>query len=385
MRARVVGGEREDREWRIYSTILKDVRSYLATRMVDMATYLPIPQHFKVVCSETAEDVEEEEEEEEEVGEMTNKGDKEDKEQADSVLSAQEEKLDWDTKEDVIGKGEQVQKKVNEEDENEEEKHECEVFLLENMNYRGYSEDVLKDREGLDYEHSVLALATLARFHAASYCYRREKGVSPQSLYGHLLNQHLTQPQVSQDTLLRLEEIFRQQPEFRQYSGLFMEPARGKDLQLGSGLDRFGVLCHGNFWRENLRFKYKNPLESRLFCREVVFLDLGNSHFGSCVLDILQFVFTSIEKDIRTNFLADFVCSVYYDSFVKAVGCINNDLPVFSRRSLIKEFEKKIMYGFLLNLSIQSQMYEEGLQKVQERGHAPSYVGYKDSILGVVR
>ena len=28
---------------------------------------------------------------------------------------------------------------------------------------------------------------------------------------------------------------------------------------------RFGVLCHGNFWRENLRFKYKNPMESR--CR----------------------------------------------------------------------------------------------------------------------
>ena len=26
---------------------------------------------------------------------------------------------------------------------------------------------------------------------------------------------------------------------------------------------RFGVLCHGNFWRENLRFKYKNPMESR--------------------------------------------------------------------------------------------------------------------------
>ena len=94
------------------------------------------------MCSETAKDVEEEEEEEEEVGERTNKGD--------SVLSVQEEKLDWNTKEDVIGKGEQIQKQVNEEDEandeNEEEKHECEVFLLENMNYRGYSEDVLKDR-----------------------------------------------------------------------------------------------------------------------------------------------------------------------------------------------------------------------------------------------
>ena len=80
---------------------------------------------------------------------------------------------------------------------------------------------------------------------------------------------------------------------------------------------------------------------SRLFCRDVVFVGLGNSHFGSCVLDLLQFVFTSIDSDIRliilislmglenrfelfrSNFLADFVCSVYYDSFIKAVGNIN--------------------------------------------------------------
>ena len=73
----------------------------------------------------------------------------------------------------------------------------------------------------------------------------------------------------------------------------------------------------------------------------MVFVGLGNSHFGSCVLDLLQFVFTSIDSDIRlvilislmglenrfelfrSNFLADFVCSVYYDSFIKAVGNIN--------------------------------------------------------------
>ena len=101
------------------------------------------------MSSETAKDVEEEEEEEED-GEMTDKCEKEDKEQADSVMSVKEKVLERDTKEVVIGKGEPVKKQVTEEeeanDENEEEKPECEVFLLENMNYRGYSEDVLKDR-----------------------------------------------------------------------------------------------------------------------------------------------------------------------------------------------------------------------------------------------
>ena len=31
------------------------------------------------------------------------------------------------------------------------------------------------DGEGLDYEHAVLAVSRLARLHAISYCYRKEK------------------------------------------------------------------------------------------------------------------------------------------------------------------------------------------------------------------
>ena len=34
-------------------------------------------------------------------------------------------------------------------------------------------------------------------------------------------------------------------------------------------LDQFGVFCHGNFCRENILFKYKSNLESRLSCCEV--------------------------------------------------------------------------------------------------------------------
>ena len=52
------------------------------------------------------------------------------------------------------------------------------VFMLENMRHLNYKRDLIKNREGLNYEHSVLVVATLARFHATTYCLRKEKSNS---------------------------------------------------------------------------------------------------------------------------------------------------------------------------------------------------------------
>ena len=99
----------------------------------------------------------------------------------------------------------------------------------------------------------------------------------------------------------------------------------------------FGVLCQGNFCRDNLLFKYKSNLESRLSCCDIIFQDLSKGHFGYflfilqlrrnnktdffsfCVFDLYQFIFTSIDIEVRNRFMADFVCGVYYDSFAKEI------------------------------------------------------------------
>ena len=41
--------------------------------------------------------------------------------------------------------------------------------------------------------------------------------------------------------------------------------------------------------------------------------------FSSCVFDLYQFIFTSIDIEVRNRFMADFVCGVYYDSFAKEI------------------------------------------------------------------
>ena len=37
--------------------------------------------------------------------------------------------------------------------------------------------DIERDENGLDFTHSILAMARLATFHATSYCMRKEKDI----------------------------------------------------------------------------------------------------------------------------------------------------------------------------------------------------------------
>ena len=73
----------------------------------------------------------------------------------------------------------------------------------------------------------------------------------------------------------------------------------------------------------------RTELESRYFCSSLVFQNLSWAHTGSCVTDLLQFLLTSLQPEVRRTFLADFVCSVYYDNFVKTVITINQKLSIF--------------------------------------------------------
>ena len=65
---------------------------------------------------------------------------------------------------------------------NEEEDNCSEFFIIEDIRSQGYRKDILAGR-GLDYEHSILAIATIAKFHGSSYCYRKENSIDMKKLY----------------------------------------------------------------------------------------------------------------------------------------------------------------------------------------------------------
>ena len=200
------------------------------------------------------------------------------------------------------------------------------LFIVENLCHKGYKDDIL-DLEGLDYEHSIMAISYLAKFHATSYCYRKDEDFSLPEKYS--LLEEIQVPTFGSKACKIVEKILKKNSKLDKHSDMFVTAMRNGMSVRSQYLDHFRVLCHGNFLRENLQYSYKTELESRYFCTDLIFQDLGWAHFGSCVLDLLQFLFTSVDTDVRQNFLADFVCSVYYDNFVKTVISINQKLSIF--------------------------------------------------------
>ena len=315
---RVMKDGMEDRESLVYRTIVQDMKKYLAERNFLKSRFLPIPDFIKF---------------------------------GDDSLEERVERY---------GKG---------------------LIMIENMKHFGFKKDLVENLEGLDFEHSVLVIAALGKFHATSYCFRKDSKMAVLQKYP-VLQERLSIPKVSKETVKTLHNIFKTHPEYEKYSQLFLDPAQEEFKT--SDLECFGVLCHGHFCRENILFKY-NANTNTIQCCDVVFQDLSRCHYGSCVLDLLQFIFTSIDLADRYNFMADFVCSVYYDSFDKTVSDISSSIVMFNKKDFIREFDKNIIYGFLFSLDIHTFFYQEDRDISDDEGAAASsYDKHEKKVLALV-
>lgn len=233
------------------------------------------------------------------------------------------------------------------------------LFILEDIRAYGYKRDILSNQEGLDYEHSLLTVARLARFHATSYCYVQDILTDGDTNLDVLVVEKTFRniPKINDENILIVENLIREQHGYKQFSSVYemlVEALRGRPLHSESQntSSAFQSFCHGSVVRENILFQYESQLNSKLLCRDAILQNLSSGHFGSCVFDLIQFIFTSIEAEVRQSFLADFVCSVYYDNFAKAVSKMRNDRnpKIFSKKEWIREFDSKIMFGLLFAL-----------------------------------
>ena len=209
----------------------------------------------------------------------------------------------------------------------------CKIIMSKNVKYDGYHGGV-HDGDGLDYPHAVVAIAALARLHAISYCYTREKKTD--------VKIWCRSTETSSNSLDKKDtvfQLFKQHPEFHLYSHLFL----GQETNLFNAecnLNTFGVLCHGGKFGESVLFKYAANNQAEEEPTDAVFQNLGNCHYGSCIQDLLLLIFSCINQDIRRNFLLEFIGTVYYDAFSSAVMSIDKNITMFDKQLFSAEVKK---------------------------------------------
>lgn len=108
----------------------------------------------------------------------------------------------------------------------------------------------------------------------------------------------------------------------------------------------WAVLCHGDLWINNLLFKYNKSN----VCDGVKLVDLQTMRYTSPVIDILHFLYTSTEYQLREKYLDQLLLD-YTVSLLKTMqrltGLCGTDPNVFNSEldGLRRQIRKKALYG----------------------------------------
>ncbi|XP_015368533.1 PREDICTED: uncharacterized protein LOC107165001 [Diuraphis noxia] len=236
-----------------------------------------------------------------------------------------------------------------------EEQAHRDVIVLENETVRGYRTAVTGHRLSLDFDHLIVALRALAKFHGLSYKAKNENIVEFMEMVADVRETHwsevgewILQPSVLQGlfsvAIERLKErhisgdgcgddevkwITRFQTE--------MLADTMKSLRrVVVPTEPIAVLCHGDFNRNNLLFRYDDggrPVDALAY-------DLATIRYGSPALDLSFFLYMNTDRRTRDDHW-DALLDAYCDALAAATGDVS--VPLLDRDRLNAEISE---YGF---------------------------------------
>ncbi|XP_050532598.1 uncharacterized protein LOC126900720 [Daktulosphaira vitifoliae] len=229
------------------------------------------------------------------------------------------------------------------------ENFEKDMIVLENVSTLGYK--LSEQRLMLDYEHIEIALKSMAKFHGFSYTAKHKNNQQFLELTkktqesqwfesGEWVIRKNGMKVIGKTDINRLVEKNPDKYKNNLHVQKLLEHFNEPDNNLRKLMNNYGsvpVLCHGDFCRNNILFKYNNlnhPIAALIF-------DFANIRYGSPALDLSFFLYLNTDRKLRTEYwyqLLDVYCKELAVSVPEGV-------VVPDRKAIEVELAKYSIYG----------------------------------------
>ncbi|XP_014474316.1 PREDICTED: uncharacterized protein LOC106744243 isoform X2 [Dinoponera quadriceps] len=231
------------------------------------------------------------------------------------------------------------------------QKQDPQLLVIEDLAPLGFR---MADREaGLDLAHCTLALRGLAKFHASSValCEKEpsQKDMDRKGMFSPDHPEELTK--FFSLSLKSLAKEVTKWPELDKKYSAKLDNFSKKIYKIGSKLSRqcdddFNVINHGDFWVNNMLFKYSDgkPIDH-------IFVDFQLCSYTSPAIDLLYFLGTSPSMEIIEN-NKDVLLNEYLNtlsSTMKQLGC-KTQPPTMEK--LKKSLKERAAYEMIASFTI---------------------------------
>ncbi|XP_077279633.1 uncharacterized protein LOC143907027 [Temnothorax americanus] len=209
------------------------------------------------------------------------------------------------------------------------------AIVLENLKSHDYT---TQDRiAGLDKEHMDFAIAHLAKLHAITIGLKLKKPEFFEKTVLPCLGYPLTEAAMNGalDMVQKAHNDYKSMKE----ANVYLDRIE-KTLEYGLKDDitpeePWATLVHGDFWVNNMMFKYDES--GRPINMKIVDFQLTTYNYG--VNDLIFFLISSSRKEILDNHLDDMI-DFYYDSFIESLKSLNVDTNAFPRGQFMEQLNQ---------------------------------------------
>ncbi|XP_043468130.1 uncharacterized protein LOC122502248 [Leptopilina heterotoma] len=227
--------------------------------------------------------------------------------------------------------------------------HKKEILILEDLKPQGF---VLKKTKILDYQHAVITVRHLGKFHACSFALRDKRPAEFESF------RKIKEPLFFESgcytknvDLIMEAAIMAVENDEQHYIDKVKRLKKNAQEILdfsvdGRNAEPYTVLNHGDLWTYNMLFKYNEksePVDVRL-------LDFQLNRFVSPAMDIHYTFYTCLTQEMRDNYY-DELLHHYHDSLSQQLKELDCDVEkLFPFEALMEQLKRFGGYGACMSI-----------------------------------